>query len=92
MNRNIIKLIIILILKIIFKLYNNSSSRTKTVICVIAKKENKYIKEFIEHYIYLGINKILLYDNNDIEGENFDNILISYIIIIFIFLSNDKKE
>ena len=72
-------IIIILILTIIFKLYNNCSRRTKTVICVVAKKENKYIKEFIEHYIYLGINKILLYDNNDIEGENFDNILKSYI-------------
>ena len=30
------------------------------------------MKEFIEHYKKYGIDKIYLYDNNDLNGENFD--------------------
>jgi hypothetical protein len=44
-------------------------------ICSIAKLENLYIKEFVEYYRKLGINKIYLYDNNDKNGENFNEIL-----------------
>ena len=48
-------------------------------ICSIAKNENLYIKEFINYYYLLGVDKIIIYDNNDIEGETFDNILKYYI-------------
>jgi len=48
-------------------------------ICTIGKNENLYIREFVEYYQKLGIDKIFLYDNNDIEGENFDIILSDYI-------------
>ena len=41
-------------------------------LCAIAKYENRYIIEFIEHYKKYGVDKIFLYDNNDINGENFD--------------------
>ena len=43
--------------------------------CVIAKKENLYINEFVNYYRQLGIKKIYLYDNNDLFGENFSNVL-----------------
>ena len=46
-----------------------------SALCVIAKQENKYIKEFINHYKNLGINKIILYDNNEMHEENFNEIL-----------------
>ena len=37
------------------------------------ENENKYIKEFVKHYEKLKITKIIIYDNNDINGENFEN-------------------
>ena len=53
-------------------------------ICTIGKNENLYAKEFVEYYYNLGIDKIFIYDNNDIEGENFEDILSDYFIMITI--------
>lgn len=47
----------------------------KTLLCTIAKNENKYILEFIQHYKKLKFDKIIIYDNNEIKGENFSDIL-----------------
>ena len=54
---------------------NNIYSFKGVAICTIAKLENLYIKEFVNYYQNLGINKIYLYDNNDKNGENFNEIL-----------------
>ena len=48
------------------------NGRFKICICTIAKCENKYINEFIEYYKKYGVDKIYLYDNNDLNGENFE--------------------
>ena len=53
----------------------------------MAKNENKYIKEFIDYYKNLGINKIILYDNNDIKDDNLKVILKKYINNNFIELN-----
>lgn len=37
----------------------------KTAICVIAKKENAYVNEWVNYHLSLGFDKIYLYDNND---------------------------
>lgn len=50
-------------------------SALKVLICTVAKQENKYIKEFVEHYEKLKFEKIIIYDNNDLNGENFNKIL-----------------
>ena len=52
---------------------------SKICVCSIAKNENLYVKEFIEHYKSIGIDKIFIYDNNDIQGESFETILADYI-------------
>ena len=57
------------------KIINNNSKDLSVAICVIAKEENLYIKEFINHYKKLGVKKIFLYDNNELNGENFNDIL-----------------
>ena len=44
-------------------------------ICSIGKKENLYAKEFVEYYLKLGIKKIIIYDNNDINEEKFEDVL-----------------
>ena len=54
-------------------------SNTKVCICTLGKKENKYIKEFVEHYKALGVDKIFLYDNNDIDDEKFEDVLSDYV-------------
>ena len=48
-------------------------------ICSIVKNENLYIKEFIDYYYLLGVDKIIIYDNNNIEGEKIENIIKDYI-------------
>lgn len=76
---HLFKIIIILILiffsKIIkkeiikFKIIEN----TKICICTPAKDENRYLKEYVEHYKNYGVDKIFIYDNNDINGERLEN-------------------
>ena len=51
-------------------------------ICSIGRKENLYAKEFVDYYIKLGIKKIIIYDDNEINGEKFEDVLKQYIINI----------
>ena len=51
----------------------------KIALCAIAKNENLYIREWVEYYKNLGISKVFLYDNNDIDGETFDEVINDYI-------------
>ena len=60
-------------------------------LCAIAKNENKYLREFVEHYKKIGYNKIFLYDNNDINGEKFDEVINDYIIKGFVQVINFKE-
>ena len=48
-------------------------------VCTLGKNENRYIKEWVEHYEKYGVDKIYLYDNNDIEGERFEDKIKDYI-------------
>ena len=60
------------------KAYINYYNNIKVCVCTLGKNENKYIKEFIQHYEAYGIEKIFLYDNNDIDGERFESIINEY--------------
>lgn len=54
----------------------------KVYLIAIAKMENLYIREFVEHYKALNVDKIILYDNNDNEGldvEYFEEVINDYI-------------
>ena len=90
----IFKLLILFLFFIFFKVFIfKEKLKTKDVaLCVIAKDENLYIKEFVEYYKNLGIKKIYLYDNNDINGENFYTILHSYISSEFIKIKNIRGK
>lgn len=41
----------------------------KVALCVIARLENKYIKEYVKYYKSLGFDKIFIYDNNRPEDN-----------------------
>lgn len=51
----------------------------KAVICAIAKFEYDYIKEWVEYHLNLGFDKIVIYDNNDLDGEQYDDLLSEFI-------------
>jgi len=56
----------------------------KVCICTLGKEENRYIKEFVEHYKNYGVDKIYLYDNNDIEAERFEEVINEYVKTKFV--------
>ena len=43
----------------------------KVAVCCIGRQENRYINEFISHYLNLGVDKIFIYDNNGYDEEYF---------------------
>ena len=63
----------------IIKNINNRKYKIKVCLCTLGKKENNYIREFVNHYEKYGIDKIFLYDNNDINGERFEEVINDYI-------------
>ena len=40
---------------------------------VIVKNENNYLMEWVKHHLDIGISKIIILDNNDIDGEMIPN-------------------
>lgn len=50
---------------------------SKYVVCTCARNENDYIIEFVEHYLRLGFDKILICDNND--DNSIETVLSRYI-------------
>ena len=63
------------IYKIILKSEKNNKTDLKIALCTMGKKENLYVKEFIDYYLKLGINHIFIYDNNDPDTEKIIDIV-----------------
>lgn len=51
----------------------------KIAVCAIGRLENRYAKEFVDHYLKLGFDKVIIYDNNYKDEEHFDTVLKTYI-------------
>ena len=60
-------------------IYIYLNNKIKICLCTIGKKENRYVQEFIEHYKKFGVDKIFLYDNNDVNDERFEDIIFDYV-------------
>lgn len=54
----------------------------RSLLCAIVKKENRYINEWINHYRLLGFDGIILFDNNDIDGERLDVVKDNFIRVV----------
>ena len=95
----IIKFLLIMFLMIIFtKLYKLKFVYTKyhtnlnIALCTMGKKENLYVKEFIDYYIKLGIDHIFIYDNNDPNTEKIiDKIESRYKNKVTVYETSEKK-
>ena len=59
--------------------YSSNPKKNNICICSIGKKENLYIREYIEHYFRLGVDKIFIFDNNNIEDEKLETNIADYI-------------
>lgn len=60
----------------------------RTLICCIGKEENRYIREYIDWYKQLGITNICIFDNNDVDGERFEDVIQNDIDSGFVILRN----
>jgi hypothetical protein len=78
----------LLFIYIINSFINKNLKKIKVCLCSIGKKENLYVKEFINHYKNLGYNHIFIYDNNDIKSERFSDVLVSEIKSGFVSIIN----
>jgi len=89
---NIRKFIFLSILIIVIIIYIFLKRNITICLCVIAKNENLYVREFIEHYFKIGYNKIFIYDNNDKEGETFDEVINDFIKKDFVKIINFRER
>lgn len=60
----------------------------RTLLCGIGKLENRYIREWVEYHFDMGLTNIVLYDNNDIDGEHFEDVIGDYIKSGYVILKN----
>ena len=76
------------LLLFLFRRYKNNNYSTKLnkglCLCTLGKKENLYAREFIEYYKLLGFDKIIIFDNNDLNDEKLEDVLKEYIKSKFI--------
>lgn len=47
----------------------------KIALCAIGRLENRYAKEWVDHHLKAGFDKIYIYDNNHDGEEQFDDVL-----------------
>ena len=60
----------------------------RVLLCGIGKLENDYIREWVEYHKRLGFTNIVLYDNNDPDGERFEDVIGDYIKSGYVILKN----
>ena len=77
---------LIIILLLFIELFNKR--KMKVCLCTLGKKENKYAREFVEFYKNIGVDKIIIYDNNDEDGEKFEFVISDYINSGFVEIKN----
>ena len=64
----------------------------KTLLCCIGRQENRYIREFVEYYKYLGVTNICLFDNNYDGEDDFRDVIGDYIDNGFVILKDYRNR
>ena len=83
-------IIIIIVSLTLYSLFKDiyRTNHIKVCLCTLGKNENRYIKEYVEHYKKYGVDKIFIYDNNEIDGEKFEDVILNYIEDGFVEIKN----
>lgn len=79
-----ILLLFLYIYLLFFNLNKKQTYKMKVCICTIGKLENLYIREYLDYYKKLGVDKIYIYDNNEINDESFETVIFDYIKTNFV--------
>ena len=64
----------------------------KTLLCCIGRRENDYIREFVEYNKVLGFTNICLYDNNYDGEEDFHDVIGDYISDGYVILKDYRNR
>ena len=64
----------------------------KTLLCCIGRRENDYIREFVEYHKVLGFTNICLYDNNYDGEEDFHDVIGDYISDGYVILKDYRNR
>ena len=64
----------------------------KALLCCIGRRENTYIREFVEYYKILGFTNICLFDNNYDGEEDFRDVIGDYIDSGFVILKDYRNR
>ena len=68
------------------------SPKVSICLCVIAKKENLYAREYVNYYKKLGYSHIYIYDNNNINDEKFEDVIQDEIDSGFVTIINIRGK
>ena len=47
----------------------------KIALCTLGREENLYAKEYVNHYLNLGVDHIFIYDDNGPNTEKFSDVI-----------------
>lgn len=61
------------------------------LVCIV-KMENLYLRDFVEYYKRIGVSKILLFDNNDENGEYPQQVIGDYISDGYVMYRNARGK
>ena len=64
----------------------------RTLVCCIGRKENQYIREFVEYNKMLGFTNICLFDNNYDGEDDFKEVIGDYIDSGFVILKDYRNR
>lgn len=64
----------------------------KTLLCCIGRKENRYVRDWVEYHKSLGITNIYLMDNNYDGEEDFREVINDYIDNGYVILKDCKNK
>lgn len=64
----------------------------KVALCCIGRMENLYIREYVEYYQKLGVDKIFLYDNNHDGEDRFEDVIGDYVNDGFVNITDFRNR
>ena len=68
------------------------AEKMKVMLCCIARKENRNIREYVEHYRGIGVDNICLFDNNHDGEEDFHDAIGDYIDSGYVILKDYRNR